>query len=480
MYDALTVGHRIRQRRRALGLTLRELGVRIDRAASRVSVIEHGGRDLGMAELDRIAAALETTTAELLREDSPSARAEREIRLERVQRSPLYANLRLPAVPVRASLSDAAIDAILGLHRELERLHTERAATPEEARRANAALRGDMRARGNYYPDIELVARELLASVNHDSGPLSQRLTGELARHLGFSLHTDAEIPAGALSITDLEDGRIFIPITRSSTTDPRTLILQALASRALGHTPPRDYAEFLRQRVEANYLTGALLIPEADAVPRLLAAKAARELSVEDLRDAFGVGYETAAHRFTNLITRHTQIPVHFLRTHESGVLVKAYENDGAALPSDVLGAVEGQSVCRWWSARRVFLADDQVSPYAQYTDKPAGTFWCTSHIRVTERGRFSLSVGTRFEYTRWFRGRETSHRFTSRCPDPACCRTPPEALHARWAHRTFPAARVPDTLLHALPTGVFPGVDETDVYTFLERRTEPTIESE
>ncbi|WP_187976129.1 helix-turn-helix transcriptional regulator [Mycetocola sp. JXN-3] len=480
MYDALTVGQRIRERRRALGLTVGELGQRIDRAASQISVIEHGRRDLRLAEIDRIARALDTTSEDLLREDSPSPRAEREIRLERAQRSPLYTSLGLPAVPVRASLSNAAIDAILGLHAELERLHTERAATPEQARRANASLRADMRARGNYYPEIEAVARELLSALGHDSGPLSQRLTGELARHLGFTLHTDAEMPAGALSITDLEGGRIFVPVTRSAATDPRTLILQALASRALGHTPPRDYAEFLRQRVEANYLTGALLIPEADAVPRIQAAKAAHELSVEDLRDAFGVGYETAAHRFTNLITRHTQIPVHFLRTHESGVLVKAYENDGAVLPRDVLGAVEGQSVCRWWSARRVFLSDDQISPYAQYTDKPSGTFWCTSHIRVSERGRFSLSLGTRFEFAKWFRGRDTTRRYTSRCPDPACCKTPPESLRTRWENRTFPAARVPDTLLHALPTGVFPGVDETDVYAFLEARTNTPLTPE
>ena len=37
--------------------------------------------------------------------------------------------------------------------------------------------------------------------------------------------------------------------------------MLQALASRILGHAEPRSYAEFLRQRVETNYLVGALMV---------------------------------------------------------------------------------------------------------------------------------------------------------------------------------------------------------------------------
>ncbi|TPW65367.1 XRE family transcriptional regulator, partial [Schumannella sp. 10F1B-5-1] len=101
-------------------------------------------------------------------------------------------------------------------------------------------------------------------------------------------------------------------------------------------------------------------LIPERSAVEFLTAAKTKRELSVEDLRDAFAVSYETAAHRFTNLATEHLGIPVHFLKVHESGAISKAYENDGALFPTDALGAVEGQVVCRYWSARQVFDVED------------------------------------------------------------------------------------------------------------------------
>jgi predicted transcriptional regulator len=61
----------------------------------------------------------------------------------------------------------------------------------------------------------------------------------------------------------------------------------------------------------------------------------------MEELRDAFAVSYETAAHRFTNLATARLGIPVHFTKVHESGTIIKAYENDRVRFPSDALGAI-------------------------------------------------------------------------------------------------------------------------------------------
>src|SRR5690606_12783397 len=229
----------------------------------------------------------------------------------------------------------------------------------------------------------------------------------------------------------------------------PRSALLQALAAHVLGKQEPKDYPDLLRQRVETNYLAGALLIPEVSAVEFLRHAKDERELSVEDLRDAFATTYETAAHRFTNLATTHLGIPVHFLKAHASGAISKAYENDGAAFPTDVLGAIEGQIVCRYWSARQVFEVEDRFSPYHQYTDKPNGTFWCASSIQTTASGAFSVSVGTPFAHVKWFRGRDTERRKTSRCPDPACCQSPPAELADRWAQHAWPSARLNSSLL-------------------------------
>ena len=467
--DSLTIGRRIRQLRLDRGLTLDALATAIGRAPSQVSVIENGKRELKLVELQKLSRALGVTLDELLSAEPPSKRAALEIALERAQRGPLYASLPLPPLPVRKTLSDEAIETILGLHDELERLHRERAATPEEARRANTELRAEQRKRGNYFPELEKTARELLAAVEHRGGPLSQRTASDLAAHLGFTLHYVADLPSTTRSVTDQANGRIYLPV-RQSGSDPRSELLQALAAHVLGRPEPQDFAEFLRQRIETNYLAGALMLPEVSAVEFLTAAKSARELSVEDLRDAFAVSYETAAHRFTNLATQHLGLPVHFLKVHESGALSKAYENDGVAFPTDALGAVEGQFVCRKWSARQVFDVEDRFSPYHQYTDKPAGTSWCTSSIQTTANGVFSVSVGTPFAHAKWFRGRDTTRRMVSHCPDASCCRQPPSDLARRWADKAWPSARLESSLLAAMPAGTFTGVDLTEVYEFLE----------
>ena len=71
--------------------------------------------------------------------------------------------------------------------------------------------------------------------------------------------------------------------------------------------------------------------------------------------------------------------------------------------------------------------------------------------------------------------RGRETRERSTSRCPDPACCSLPPADLAIGWDGLAWPSARVHSHLLAAMPPGVFPGVDDTEVLRFLERQAEP-----
>jgi len=451
-------------------MTVGALGAAIGRAASQVSVIENGKRELKLAELQRLATALGTDLDALLGSASLSRRDELEIALARAQQGPLFASLRLGALPIRRSLSDDAIETILALHDELERLHRERAATPEEARRANTELRAQQRARDNHYAELEQIAADLLAAIGHRGGPLSQRAASELAAHLGFSIHYVRDLPVTTRSITDHRHHRIYLPIHQPGT-DPRSALLQALGAHVLGQPEPSDYGDLLRQRVETNYLAGALLVPESSAVPYLAKAKAARELSVEDLRDHFAVSYETAAHRFTNLATKHLGIPVHFIKVHSSGAISKAYENDGAKFPVDPLGSVEGQRVCRWWSARQVFSVEDRLSPYHQYTDKPNGTYWCTSHIESASNGDFSVSVGTRFAEAKWFRGRDTSNRLESRCPDPSCCRDPEPALAATWAGVAWPSARLNSSLLAAMPDGSTTGVDKVAVVEFLER---------
>ena len=474
--DLVTLGQRLRHLRRARNMTLGQLGAAVGRAPSQLSLIENGKREPKLGVLQAIAGALGVPLQDLLRPEAPSRRAGLEIELAHLQQGPAYRALGLPTVRPGRRLPSDALESLIGLHRELTRLLTEQSATPEVARRANQQLREQMRERDNYFADIEAAAARVLRSVRHTTGPLSQRGILDIAAHLGFTLHYVPDLPGSTRSVTDLRHRRVYLPqVASNKGHDPRAVVLQTLGHFVLGHHDPEDYADFLRQRVEANYFAAALLMPEKFAVDFLRAARADRALAIDDLRDAFGVSYETAAHRFTNLATHHFGIPVHFVRVHESGTIYKAYENDNVRFPADVTGAIEGQPACRHWASRTVFQASDPYSSFYQFTDTPGGTYWCTVHVESTRSGEFSVTVGTPYEHARWFRGGDTSRRTLSRCPDPACCRRPPPSLVRQWSGQVWPSARVHSHLLAALPPGTFPGVDAQDVYEFLERRSPP-----
>lgn len=468
--DALTIGRRIRQLRTAQGMTLEELATRIDRAPSQVSMFETGKREPKLTLLQSIARALGTTIDALLEGEPLDERSTMEIALERAMKGQTFQALGIPAFRIGKSMPDQALAAMLALHGEIERLRDERAATPEEARRANVELRHLMRSQDNYFADLEAQAADILAAVGHAGGPITQRTASEIAAHLGFTLHYANDLPQTTRSVADLAHGRLYLSGNVQAKGDARTAVLQALSSRILGHGEPRSYAEFLRQRVETNYLTGAILVPESHVVPVLQEAKSRRAISVEDLRDAYSVSYETAAHRFTNLATRHLDIPVHFLKVHESGTITKAYENDDVNFPTDRLGSIEGQMCCRRWTSREVFEVEDRFNPYYQYTDTGNGTYWCTARVEPSSEGLHSVSVGVRFDDTKWFVGRDTTNRGVSKHSVEVCCRRAPAELEERWREQSWPNVRTPRTLLATLPTGSFPGVDTTDVYEFLE----------
>lgn len=451
-------------------MTLDALGEAVATAPSQLSLIENGKREPKLGMIKALAAAFGVGIDELLGAEPPSRRAALEIELERAQRGPLYQSLGLPTVRVSSRLPMDVLESLVGLQNELERRLDEQAATPEEARRANTELRDEMRGRNNYYPEIERQAQEMLTAVGHTSGPLSHHVAADIAEHLGFGLRFVGDLPHSTRSVTDLKNRIIYLTQSSAADHDPRSVLLQALGHYVLGHETPVDYSDFLRQRVYTNYFAAALLMPEKDTVGFLQDAKSAKELAIEDLRDAFAVSYESAAHRFTNLATEHLGITCHFQKVHESGIIHKAYENDGVNFPADHTGAIEGQSICRYWTSREVFDVPDKFRAYNQYTDTKVGTFWCTARTERHSSGMYSLSIGIPYKDVKWFRGRDTIERSQSKCPDETCCRRPPEDLSAVWGGQAWPAARANTHLLAAMPQGAFPGVDETEVYRFLE----------
>ncbi|WP_296197756.1 helix-turn-helix transcriptional regulator [uncultured Microbacterium sp.] len=467
--DALTIGRRIRQLRTERGMTLDALAEAVGRAPSQLSMIETGKREPRLTLLQVIARVLGTTLDALLESEPLDERAELEIALERSMKAGTMRSIGIDAFRIGKGVPDDALRAMVALQHEVERLRDERSATPEEARRANVELRHLMRTQDNYFPDLEQHARDVLAAVGHPGGPLTQRTASDIAAHLGFSLHYVPDLPQTTRSVADLRNGRLYLSSTVSARGDSRTAVLQALSSRILGHTEPQGYADFLRQRVETNYLVGAMLIPEEHAVPFLQDAKSRRSISIEDVRDAYAVSYETAAHRFTNLATVHLGIPVHFLKVHESGTITKSYENDDVNFPTDRIGSTEGQMCCRRWTSRVVFDVPDRFNPYYQYTDTGNGTYWCTARVENSSSGAHSVSVGVRFDDTKWFLGRDTQNRGVSKHAVEVCCRRAPADLESAWRDNAWPNVQTPRTLLATLPTGAFPGVDTTELYEFL-----------
>ncbi|MHB1535271.1 MAG: helix-turn-helix domain-containing protein [Acidimicrobiales bacterium] len=485
IFDPLVFGQRLRFARRQAGMTLGQLSRAVGRPPSYLSQLENGHREPRLSTVNQLAGALGCPPAQLLDQAPPSRRAELEIALTHMQDDPAYRDLQLPYLRPSARLDDAALEHLVALYERVRDL-SERAARPAGAgggtpqlgaRAANAAMRDEMRKRDNYFEEIERAAGAALDAVGYSGpGTVSERNLTDVAAYFGFTLGRVQDLPPSARSITDLRHRVIYVPQRNTSTTrNARSVIAQTLGHFALGHHDPVGFEDYVRQRVEANYFAGALLAPEPAVVALLADAKARHDISVEDLNEVFYISYEMAAHRLTNLITRHLDIPVHFQRSDPEGVLWKAYENDGVLLPSAPDGTIEGQHCCRWWSARQAFESEDSYSLHYQYTDTVAGTFWCATHIEVEVRGD-AVTVGTIEANAHWFRGSDTTRRSVSRCPDPDCCRRPAPDAVRRWEGVAWPSARDHSHFVSGLPTDTVtfsphPGVELTDVYAFLDR---------
>ncbi|NHT16093.1 helix-turn-helix domain-containing protein [Cellulomonas sp. IC4_254] len=468
----MTLGRRVRHLRTARGLTLDALGRRVGVTGSLLSLVENGRREPRLALLRGIAEVLDVPLADLLDPTPPSRRAALEIALDRAQRVPGFERLALPVVRPGRSLPLPVLEQLVGLHEELRRRDLEAVATPEEARRANTQIRLERQARDNYLPDIERLAEDLVRRAGYTGGALTHHAVSRMAERLGFTIIHVEDLPASTRTVTDLTHGRIYVPLASTPGGHGlRSLVLQAIAHRVLAHERPASYEEFLRQRMEITYFASCCLLPETAVVAHLHERKRAKDLAIEDLRDAFGVTHEAAGQRFTSLATHHLGIPVHFVRIGGDGAIYRAYANDGLPLPVDVTGAIEGQPVCRAWGVRRALTRRDRPSESYQYTDTPAGTFWCSTQTGSGATGQIALAVGVPFSSATWFRGRDTAVRHRSTCPDESCCRRPPASAVARWRHASWPSARIHQQVFSALPAGTFPGVDAREVYAFLDR---------
>src|SRR5215831_9794720 len=278
--DLAMFGQRLRHLRRARGMTLAELGERVDRTPSVLSLIENGRREPRLSLVEQLAGALAVPVTELLKKQPPSRRAQLEIALEQAQRDPSYAALGLPPLRVGARVPTDVLEHLVAVSAELRAQRSKPTATPEEARAANAALRASMRERNNYFPAIERAADEALRAAGYAGGALSQGMLLSVVSSHGFAVRFVPDLPRSVRSLTDLRSNRIYVKQEPVGGHSPRAVILQALGHFLLGHDTPRDFADFLRQRVDANYFAAAMLIPETASVAFLREAMSRRDLA--------------------------------------------------------------------------------------------------------------------------------------------------------------------------------------------------------
>jgi transcriptional regulator with XRE-family HTH domain len=487
--DPLVFGQRLRYLRKRASLTLDALGESVGRSASYLSQLENGHREPRLSTVSELAAALGCGPADLLSSAAPNRRAELEVELAHMQEDPLYKTMRLPYLKPSTRLDTTAMEHIVALFDRVKRfsrggvpgVHVaeEMAIGSLGARAANAAMREEMRRRDNYFEEIEQVATAALDAIGYaGAGAISERHLTDVAAHFGFQIARVQDLPTSTRSITDVANRTVYVPQRNATggTRSSRSVISQTLGHFALGHSDPVDFEDYVRQRVESNYFAGALLAPERPLVKALAEAKRDEDISIEDLGELFYISYEMAAHRITNLITRHFEIPVHFQRSDSEGLLWKAYENDGVLLPADIDGTIEGQRLCRWWSSRQAFESEDSYELHYQRTETLTGTFWCVTHIDLERRD--AITLGTVDAMSHWFRGSDTVRRAVSTCPDPDCCRRPPSDAAARWDEASWPSARDHSGFVSGLPTDTVafsrhPGVDLVDVYAFLDRHS-------
>jgi len=422
------------------------------------------------------------TTSDLLVDEAPTRRDELEIQVIRAQHDPRYIEMGLPEFKPTAKTSDGALEHIVSLWgalRSAESSADER--DGDHDRRANVELRAEMRARNNYYGDIEDVATKMLAAVDYPGrGPVSERMLVGMAENCGFTIDRVRDLPRSARSVADQRNRVIYVPQRDDlSTRSARSVVLQTLGHFVLGHRDSDNFLDYVRSRVESNYFAAAILAPETAAVEHLRQAKEDKDISVEDIKELFNISYEMAGHRLTNLATKHLDITLHFVRSDNEGVVWKAYENDDVPLPIDPFGGVEGQRLCIEWGTRQAFHSEDAYALHYQYTDTADGEFWCVTYVEADRSPPHAITVGTDARQARFFRGSDTNRRTVSTCPDPLCCREPHPSQRQRWSTVAWPSARDRSHILSGLPAAPepfsrFPGVDLVEVYSFLERRSE------
>ena len=248
------------------------------------------------------------------------------------------------------------------------------------------------------------------------------------------------------------------------------------MAHRLLGHTAPDRLRRVPQQRLEINYFAAAL--PDAARrrpSPSSQQAKKDRNLAVEDFRDAFGVTHEAAALRFTNLAT---QPPRHDRCTSSGSTATarcsKALRERRPAAADRRHRLDRGPDRLPASGARaRAFDAARTARPSTTSTPTPrrARSGARRRPARTAAGGVLDHRRACRSTTRSGSAAARRTKRASSTCPDEACCRRAPGgARRALGRARRGRAPACTRRCSRRCRRGTFPGVDDAEVYEFLE----------
>ena len=354
------LGARIRQRRREIGLTQRELARRVGISASYLNLIEWNKRRIAGARLRRIAEALDLpldelgglperrlaeTLAEIANLPSLGGFGIEEERIgELIGRFPGWsralaalARSEREAVARVGVLSDRlSNDPFLGVtvHRMLSRI---------AAIRSAAEILTE-------YTDIPADRQERFSQIIHEESVTLSEVGEALAVYLDKAEDTDRVLtPIDEVEAVFAARGNRFEEIEAATVelagllTDPlpvpRRAKAAALAGERLGETiegvvanESRIVTETARTRARKallDYAVGAILMP----MEALAARSAALRYDIETLAESFSTGVETVCRRLTAL--HGDEVPrFGYFRANAAGTIIEIIGLEGLAVP--------------------------------------------------------------------------------------------------------------------------------------------------
>ena len=354
------LGARIRQRRREIGLTQRELARRVGISASYLNLIEWNKRRIAGARLRRIAEALDLpldelgglperrlaeTLAEIANLPSLGGFGIEEERIgELIGRFPGWsralaalARSEREAVARVGVLSDRlSNDPFLGVtvHRMLSRI---------AAIRSAAEILTE-------YTDIPADRQERFSQIIHEESVTLSEVGEALAVYLDKAEDTDRVLtPIDEVEAVFAARGNRFEEIEAAAVelagllTDPlpvpRRAKAAALAGERLGETiegvvanESRIVTETARTRARKallDYAVGAILMP----MEALAARSAALRYDIETLAESFSTGVETVCRRLTAL--HGDEVPrFGYFRANAAGTIIEMIGLEGLAVP--------------------------------------------------------------------------------------------------------------------------------------------------